>query len=87
MNGFSRRSGLLFSILLIDDTSVFIEGTTYDKVIDIVNWNNNFNTWLIGNKFTVHIKKTHYMMLDRIRIKHNLRDITIYDAKTPNPLV
>ena len=37
INDFSRSSDLLFSILFADDTSVFIEGTNYDKVINIVN--------------------------------------------------
>ena len=37
INDFSRCSDLLFSILFADDTSVFIEGTNYDKIIDILN--------------------------------------------------
>ena len=51
INDFSRRSDLLFSILFADDTSVFIEGTNYDKVIDIVN-NESERThiWLKANK-------------------------------------
>ena len=59
INDFSRSSDLLFSILFADDTSVFIEGTNYDQVIDIVN--NEFeriNIWLKANKLTVNIKKT-----------------------------
>ena len=37
------------------------------------------NIWLKANKLTVNIKKTHYMMFHRTRIKHNLRNITICD--------
>ena len=37
INDFPRASDLLFSILFADDTSVFIEDTTYNKVIDILN--------------------------------------------------
>ena len=37
INDFSRGADLLFSILFADDTSVFIEGTNYDKVMDILN--------------------------------------------------
>ena len=56
----------------------FIEGTNYDKVIDIVNKELELiNIWLIANKLTVNIKKTHYMMFHRTRIKYNIRDITI----------
>ena len=63
INDFSRSSDLLFSILFADDTSVFIEGTNYDKVIDIVNNElEGINIWLKANKLTVNIKKTHYMI-------------------------
>ena len=80
INDFSRSSDLLFSILFADDTSVFIEGTNYDQVIDIVNNElERINIWLKANKLTVNIKKTHYMMFQRTRIKHNLRNITICD--------
>ena len=78
INDFSQSSDLLFSILFADDTSVFIEGTNYDKVIDIVNNElERINIWLKANKPTVNIKKTHYMMFHRTGIKHNLRNITI----------
>ena len=77
INDFSRSSDLLFSILFTDDTSVFIEGTNYDKVIDIVNKELELITILLGaNKLTVNNKKTHYMMFHRTRIKYT-REITI----------
>ena len=45
-----------------DGTSVFIEGTNYDKVINIVNNElERINIWLRANKLTVNIKKTYYM--------------------------
>ena len=37
INDFSRASDLLFSILFADDTSVFIEGTNYNKGIEYNN--------------------------------------------------
>ena len=36
INNFSRSSDFLLSILFADDTSVFIEGTHYEKIIDII---------------------------------------------------
>ena len=33
MNDFSRSSTLLFSMLFADDTSVFLEGTKYSKLL------------------------------------------------------
>ena len=78
INDFSRSPDLLFSILFADDTSVFIEGTSYDTVIDIVNKElERINIWLRANKLTININKTHYMMVHRTRIKHKLRNITI----------
>ena len=37
MNDFSRSSDLLFSILFADDTSVFIEGTNYNSILETLN--------------------------------------------------
>ena len=37
MNYFSRSSDILFSILYGDDTSVFIEGTHFDYICEVLN--------------------------------------------------
>ena len=37
INDFSKASDLLFSILFADDTSVFIEGTSYNNIINDMN--------------------------------------------------
>ena len=56
INDFSRCSDLLFSILFADDTSVFIEGTNYDKIIYILNKElKRIDIWLKANKLTIHI--------------------------------
>ena len=56
INDFSRASELLFSILFADDTSVFIEGTNYDKVIDILNTElKRIDIWLKSNKLSINI--------------------------------
>ena len=55
-NDFSRPSELLFSILFADDTSVFIEGTNYDKIIDILNTQmKRIDIWLKSNKLSINI--------------------------------
>ena len=52
---------MLFSILFSDDTSVFIEGTNYDIVIDILNQElKRIDIWLKANKLTINIFKIHY---------------------------
>ena len=56
INVFSRASDLLFSILFADDTSVFIEGTNYDKIMDILNTElKRIYIWLKSNKLSIHI--------------------------------
>ena len=37
INDFSKSSDFLFSILFADDTSVFIEGTVYNSIINDMN--------------------------------------------------
>ena len=67
-NDFSRSSDLLFSILFADDTSVFIEGTNYDKIIAILNKElKQIDIWLKVNKLTIHIYK-----------KNSLYDVSPY---------
>ena len=56
INDFSRTSELLFSILFADDTSVCIEGTNDDKIIDILNTElKRIHIWLKSNKLSINI--------------------------------
>ena len=48
INDFSRASEKLFSISYADDTSVFIEGYEYDKLIEIMN--NEMKRLIFGYK-------------------------------------
>ena len=79
MDDFSRASDLLFSIIVADDTSVFIEGTQHEETINLLNNElEKVNIWLKSNKLTINIKKTHYMMFHRTRIQYkNIQDIFI----------
>ena len=78
MNDFSRASNLLFSILYADDTNIFIEGTEYHKVISTLNTELlKVSDWLNSNKLTINLKKTHYMVFHRSRIKTNSRNLVI----------
>ena len=82
INDFSRATELLFSILCADDTSVFIEGTNYDKMIDILNNElKRVDIWLKAHKLTMIIlKQTHYMMFHRTRIKGDHHPTIIGDT-------
>ncbi len=73
VNDFSRASKLLFSILFADDTSVFIEGHTYNDTIRMLNNElEHIFIWLSSNKLTLNIEKTHYMVFHRAKIKDRL---------------
>ena len=77
---FSRASDLLFSILFADDTSVFIEGQSYTGVIETLTKElKKIECWLNSNKLTLNIKKTHYMIFHRSRIKTNHLKLTMYN--------
>ena len=70
LNDFSRASDILFSILFADDTTVLIEGSSYNNITTILNKELiKIDTWLQANKLTVNTKKTHYMIFHRARLK------------------
>ena len=53
-------------------TSVFIEGTSFNDISEILNneIQENISSWLEANKLTININKTHYMMFHGTRITH-----------------
>ena len=56
VNDFSRSSDLLFSILFADDTTVLIEGVSYEDIIINLNIElQKIDSWLSANKLTIHI--------------------------------
>ena len=78
MNDFSRASNLLFSILYADDTNIFIEGTEYHKVISSLNTELlKVSDYLNSNNLTINLKKTHYIVFHRSRIKINSINLVI----------
>ena len=84
INDFSKASEKLFSILYADDTSVFIEGYEYDKLIEIMNNEmKQVDIWLQANGLVINQEKTHYMVFHRARIKTNSNEISIRDNIIP----
>ena len=82
INDFSRASDKLFSILYADDTSVFIEGYEYDKLIEIMNNEmKKVDIWLQANGLVINLEKTHFMVFHRARIKTNSSKISIRDSE------
>ena len=79
INDFSKASDLLFTILFADDTSVFIEGTSYNNIINDMNRElEKVDKWLKSNKLTVNIKKTQYMLFHRTKIKHKVHEDKVH---------
>ena len=70
MNDLTNSSKLLFAIVFADDTSVFLEGKEYTHLIEMLNSElKKITIWLHVKKLTVSVKKTHYMVFHRARIK------------------
>ena len=66
MNDFSKASELLFAILFADDTNIFLEGMSHNKIILEMNTElYKFETWLAANRLTLKVNKTHYMISHR----------------------
>ena len=81
LNDFSRASDILFSILFADDTTVLIEGYSYNNIITLLNNELiKIDTWLQANKLTIIINKTHYMIFHRARLKPTI-DVLIRQDK------
>lgn len=78
VNDFSRASDIFFSIMYADDTNIFIEGIKYEGMIEIMNDElEKVDQWLKANKLTLNLRKTHYMVFHRSKIKFNNTTSTI----------
>ena len=67
---FSRASQLLFSRLFADDNSVFLIGKEYIQLIVSLNKElKKVSHWLNANGLTINVKKNHFMVFHRARIK------------------
>ena len=81
LNDFSRSSTLLLSILFADDTSVFLEGTEYSKLIKSLNNEpENVTKWLNANRLTVNMKNTLYMIFHRAKFKTTGQDVVMQNS-------
>ena len=53
-------------ILFADDTNLFIRGDDFNHVQELLNVElSNISQWLITNKLSLNVKKTHYMVITR----------------------
>ena len=70
INNMTNVSNMIFPILFADETTVLIEGNNLDVSITSLNSElDRINTWLISNKLSLNVTKTHYMVFHRARRK------------------
>ena len=64
---------MLFTILFVDDTNVFIERTKYENVMHNLNTELKYiDVWLAANELEINTSKTFYMVFHRATIKSNI---------------
>ena len=69
-NDIFNVSELLFTVLYADDTCVLLGGKDLENIISCLNNElKNISTWLKANKLSLNVKKTHYIIFHRARIK------------------
>ena len=87
INDFSNAAELLFSILFAGETTVFIEGYEYDKMIEILNKEmKKIDTWLEYNRLVTNTDKIYYMVFHRAKFKSTNKDIYIFGILKLNVL-
>ena len=81
-NDLANVSNVLFTILFADDSNLFISG---DDPNDLANWMNNemikVIDWLMANKLTLNIVKTHFVSFRRQRNLANLTQSLIVNGQ------
>ena len=74
INDFSNVSGILYYVLFADDTNVFLNGRDIHKLINTMQQELlKLHTWLLCNKLTLNISKTHYIIFHRAKHKKNTK--------------
>ena len=68
---FSNFSDILVNVLLADDTNVVLNWKDMNKLIDTMQIElSKLNKWLLANKITLNISKTHFMVFHRDKHKN-----------------
>ena len=67
INDFSNVSDILYYVLFADDTNVFLNGRDIHKLTNTMQQELlKLHTWLLCNKLTLNISKTHYIKNSKI---------------------
>ena len=71
INDFSNVSDILFYVLFTDDTNVFLNGKDINIIINTMQLElSKLYNWLLANKLTMNISKTHFMVFHRAKHKN-----------------
>ena len=83
INDFAKVSDKLFHVLFADDTNVFLNGKNMNMLIDttIQQELSRLYVWLLANKLSLNLSKTHFMVFHRAR--HKQYNIHIEINKVP----
>ena len=66
------------TVLFADDTNVFLSGKDMNPLIDTLQLEfKKLYDWLLANKLTLNIAKTHFMIFHRARKKQHMINIKI----------
>ena len=66
INNFSKVSDKLFHVLFSDDTNVFLNGKNMNMLIDTIQPElSRLYIWLLANKLSLSLSKTHFMVFHR----------------------
>ena len=69
INDFSGVSDKLFCVLFADDTNIFLSGNIQNLINTLHIELSKLYTWLLANKLTLNISKTHFMVFHRAKHK------------------
>ena len=69
---FAKVTDKLFHVMFADDTNVFLNGKNMNMLIDTIQQElSRLYVWLLANKLSLNLSKTHFMVFHRDRHKHN----------------
>ena len=72
INDFSNVSDILLYVLFADDTNVFLNGKDIKIILNTMQLElTKLYNWLLANKLTLNISKTHFMVFHRAKHKND----------------
>ena len=78
INDFSNVSDILFYVLFADDTNVFLNGKDIKIILNTMQLElTKLYNWLLANKLTLNVSKTHFMVFHRAKHKNYKINIEI----------